>query len=107
MANSKQPDIAFLAASTEDRLSPLAIIDLRNFLIIGLSMLSIGLLLNLDCLAVLEETNRGDKAALFAGEHILRWLPSLIQQVTERGTIAFYRVWATGLQTMLVELYEV
>ena len=70
-------------------------------------MLPDHLSMELDCLAVLEETNRGDKAGVFAREHILRWLPSLIQHVTERGTIAFYRVWATGLQTMLLELYEV
>ena len=62
--------------------------------------------MELDCMAMLEETDRRDQASAFAREHVLKWVPLLAQHVSERATIAFYRVWVTGLRAMMTELYD-
>lgn len=62
--------------------------------------------MELDCMAMLEETDRRDQASAFAREHVLKWVPSLARHVNERATIAFYPVWMTGLQAMMTELYD-
>jgi len=61
--------------------------------------------MELDCLALLEETDRHHEATVFAREHVLRWLPDLAQHVDRRSTVPFYRVWSAGLNMMLAELY--
>ena len=61
--------------------------------------------MELDCLALLEETDRHHEATVFAREHVLRWLPDLAQHVDRRSTVPFYRVWSAGLKMMLAELY--
>jgi TorA maturation chaperone TorD len=62
--------------------------------------------MELDCMAMLEETDRRDQASAFAREHVLKWVPLLAKHVSERATIAFYPVWMTGLQAMMTELYD-
>jgi len=62
--------------------------------------------MELDCMAMLEETDRRDRASAFAHEHVLKWVPLLATHVSERATIAFYQVWATGLRAMMTELYD-
>lgn len=61
--------------------------------------------MELDCLAVLEETDRHDEATAFAREHVLHWLPDLTQHVDRHSAVDFYRVWSAGLNMMLAELY--
>jgi TorA maturation chaperone TorD len=62
--------------------------------------------MELDCLAVLEETGRQAEAADFARQNVLRWLPKLTQHIRKHATLAFYPVWASGLQTMLEDIYQ-
>lgn len=62
--------------------------------------------MELDCLAMLEESGRHDQAEIFAHEHILKWVPALIKHIEENASIAFYPVWAEGLQKMLLEIYD-
>lgn len=61
--------------------------------------------MELDCLAILEEKQQGEDAGAFAREHPLRWLPSLVDHVEERATLAFYPTWAKILHEMLCRLY--
>ena len=63
------------------------------------------LAMELDCLAVLEETGRGDEAGEFARAHVLRWLPALIGHISERASIAFFPACAEGLAGLLTDLY--
>lgn len=62
--------------------------------------------MELDCMAMLEETDRRDQASAFASEHVLKWMPLLAKHVSECATIAFYPVWMTGLRAMMTELYD-
>ena len=61
--------------------------------------------MELDCLAILEEKQQIDLAGAFAREHLLNWLPGLIDHVEERGALGFYPLWARALYDMLNELY--
>ena len=61
--------------------------------------------MELDCLALLEESGRHEKAAMFARAHVLRWLPALARHVERTSTLAFYRVAIKGLEEFLTELY--
>ena len=63
------------------------------------------LAMELDCMAVLEETGRGEEAGEFAQAHVLRWLPALVGHIAERSSLAFYRVCAEGLEAFLTDLY--
>ena len=61
--------------------------------------------MELDCLALLEETGLRDQAGLFAREHILQWLPILIKHINKQAMSGFYPTWPKGLQTLLEEFY--
>ena len=61
--------------------------------------------MELDCLAILEESGRHKEAIAFARAHILRWLPTLVLHISKRATLAFYPAWGRGLQTMLAAFY--
>lgn len=61
--------------------------------------------MELDCLAILEESGRHEEATAFARAHILRWLPTLVLHINNRATLAFYPAWGRGLGTMLVDFY--
>ena len=63
--------------------------------------------MELDCLALLEEQGRHAEAAAFAKEHLLRWLPALVEHVEHRAQTAFYPACAKGLLALLEELYSV
>lgn len=61
--------------------------------------------MELDCLAMLEESDRHDQAMIFAQEHILKWIPALIKHIGENASLAFYPAWAEGLHKLLLDLY--
>ena len=61
--------------------------------------------MELDCLAILEERQQSNEAGTFAREHVLRWLPGLVDHVEKRATLAFYPMWVKALYEMLNELY--
>jgi TorA maturation chaperone TorD len=61
--------------------------------------------MELDCLAILEESGRHEEAALFARAHVLQWLPELSRHVERASTLAFYSALAKGLEKLLTELY--
>jgi TorA maturation chaperone TorD len=61
--------------------------------------------MELDFLAILEETGRHAEARQFAHLHLLRWLPGLLDHVGAKASLAFYPVWLEGLQAMLAEEY--
>jgi TorA maturation chaperone TorD len=61
--------------------------------------------MELDCLGLLEESGRGEEAALFARAHVLQWLPELARHVERASTLAFYRALVRGLEKLLTELY--
>ncbi len=61
--------------------------------------------MELDCLAVLEETGRHAEAAVFAREHPLQWVPTLADHVVRRATLSFYAAWVKGLTQALDDFY--
>ncbi|MBL7218632.1 MAG: molecular chaperone TorD family protein [Phycisphaerae bacterium] len=61
--------------------------------------------MELDCLAMLEETDRHAEAGNFAHLHLLRWLPGLLAHVQANASLAFYPAWLEGLQATLADEY--
>ena len=61
--------------------------------------------MELDFLAMLEETDRRAEAVEFAHLHLLRWLPGLLAHVQANASSAFYPAWLEGLWAMLGDEY--
>ncbi len=61
--------------------------------------------MELDCLAILEESGRHYEATAFARNHLLRWLPTLVGHVVQHAQAPFYRAWAKTLEITLTEMY--
>jgi TorA maturation chaperone TorD len=61
--------------------------------------------MELDFLAMLEETDRHAEAHQFAHQHLLRWLGDLLRHVQTNATMAFYPAWLEGLQAILNDEY--
>ena len=59
----------------------------------------------LDCLALLEDNGRRAQARRFAREHLLAWLPTLIEHVEEHARLPFYPLWGRQLLRVLKGLY--
>ena len=62
--------------------------------------------MELDCLALLEERRQNGLARTFAREHLLRWLPALVEHITTNAALAFYPAWGKALKTILEQLYH-
>jgi TorA maturation chaperone TorD len=67
----------------------------------GESLLPDHISLELDCMAILAETGRGDRAEILGRDHLLRWLPILRRHVESHATLAFYPTWIRGLHVIL------
>ena len=62
--------------------------------------------MELDCLATLGETGDHQRAKAFAHQHLLRWVPLLVDHVVSNAVLAFYPTWAKVTRDLLAELYD-